>query len=246
VNTLQGTNSKHELTRGNTYPTTALPFGMHTWTPQTGKNGDGWKYQFFKNKIRGFQQAHQCSSWSRDYAVFSLMPMIDQLVVNENTREAKFSHANEIAKPHYYKVRLSNQVTTEISPSERGAHLRFTYPKGKKSFLVLDGYTNISAVMIYPAEKKITGYVNNGEGFKKGFKSFFVLYFDKPFIKYGTWENRTNNVHADSLAGEGIGYGAYIQFKAGEKVQVKTASSYISLEQAELNLSAELGAYKTL
>ncbi|UJH90670.1 hypothetical protein LZ575_18150 [Antarcticibacterium sp. 1MA-6-2] len=35
VNTLQGTNSKHELTRGNTYPTTALPFAMNTWTPQT-------------------------------------------------------------------------------------------------------------------------------------------------------------------------------------------------------------------
>jgi len=43
VNTLQGTNSRFELTRGNTYPTTALPFGMHTWTPQTGANGDGWK-----------------------------------------------------------------------------------------------------------------------------------------------------------------------------------------------------------
>jgi putative alpha-1,2-mannosidase len=73
VNTLQGTNSKHELTRGNTYPTTALPFGMHTWTPQTGKNGDGWKYQYQKDHIRGFQQAHQCSSWTRDYAVFSFM-----------------------------------------------------------------------------------------------------------------------------------------------------------------------------
>ena len=83
VNTLQGTNSKHELTRGNTYPTTALPFGMHTWTPQTGKNGDGWKYQYFLDKIRGFQQAHQCSSWTRDYAVFSLMPMTE-LVVDEN------------------------------------------------------------------------------------------------------------------------------------------------------------------
>ena len=35
VNTLQGTNSRFELTRGNTYPTTALPFAMHTWTPQT-------------------------------------------------------------------------------------------------------------------------------------------------------------------------------------------------------------------
>ncbi len=61
VNTLQGTNSKHELTRGNTYPPTALPFGMHTWTPQTGKKGDGWKYQYFKKTIRGFQQAHQCT-----------------------------------------------------------------------------------------------------------------------------------------------------------------------------------------
>src|SRR3954470_23622902 len=107
VNTLQGTNSKHQLTRGNTYPTTALPFGMHTWTLQTGKNGDGWKYQYFLDYIRGFQQAHQCSSWTRDYAVFSLMPM-SELVVDENKREAKFSHANEIAKPNYYKVTFDN------------------------------------------------------------------------------------------------------------------------------------------
>ena len=73
VNTLQGTNSSFELTRGNTYPTTALPFGMHTWTAQTGKNGDGWKYQYKKNTIRGFQQAHQCSSWTKDYAILSFM-----------------------------------------------------------------------------------------------------------------------------------------------------------------------------
>ena len=246
VNTLQGTNSKHELTRANTYPTTALPFGMHTWTPQTGKNGDGWKYQYFKTKIRGFQQAHQCSSWSRDYAVFSFMPMIDQLVVNENDREATFSHADEIAKPNYYKVTFENKITTEIAPSERGAHIRFHYPKGKASYLVLDGYTNISGVKIHPKENKITGYVNNGEGFKKGFKNFFVIYFDKPIIKYGTWENRNNTVYAGAVKGEGDGYGAYVQFKTGETVQLKIASSYISLEQAELNLSTELGADKTL
>ena len=97
VNTLQGTNSKHELTRGNTYPTTALPFAMHTWTPQTGKNGDGWKYQFFKTTIRGFQQAHQCSSWTTDYCVFSFMPVTGKLVVNEDERATGFKHENEIA-----------------------------------------------------------------------------------------------------------------------------------------------------
>lgn len=246
VNTLQGTNSKHELTRGNTYPTTALPFAMHTWTPQTGKNGDGWKYQYFKDKIRGFQQAHQCSSWSRDYAVFSLMPMTDRLLVNENDREAKFSHDDEIARPDYYKVKFENQITTEISPSGRGAHLRFSYPRGKKSFLVLDGYTGLSGVKIYPKENKITGFVNNGEGFKEGFRNFFVLLFDQPFKSYGTWENKENTIKANQTEAEGLGWGAYIQFKEGTTVQVKIASSYISMEQAALNLTRELAADKTL
>ncbi|WP_199141158.1 GH92 family glycosyl hydrolase [Pedobacter sp. ASV12] len=246
VNTLQGTNSKHELTRGNTYPTTALPFGMHTWTPQTGKNGDGWKYQYFKDKIRGFQQAHQCSSWTRDYAVFSLMPMIDELVVDENKREAQFSHQNEVAKPNYYKVTFNNRLTTEIAPTERGAHLRFSYPKGKKSYLVLDGYTRLSGMQIFPKAQKITGYVNNGEGFKKGWKSYFVIKFDHPIQAYGTWDNKTNTVKADSTTAEGLGKGAYIEFRAGVKVQAKIASSYISAEQAELNLQQELGNDKNL
>jgi len=244
VNTLQGTNSKHQLTRGNTYPTTALPFGMHTWTPQTGKNGDGWKYQYFLDHIRGFQQAHQCSSWTNDYAVFSLMPM-STLEVDEDKREAKFSHADEIAKPNYYKVTFDNKITTEISPSERGAHLRFSYPAGQKSFLVLDGYTGLSGVVIHPKENRITGYVNNGRGFKRGWKSYFVMEFDQPIKAYGTWEGRTKIVHADSLSAEGRGRGAYVEFAAGAKVQVKTASSYISADQAELNLKRELGADKT-
>jgi predicted alpha-1,2-mannosidase len=246
VNTLQGTNSRHELTRGNTYPTTALPFGMHTWTPQTGKNGDGWKYQYHKDHIRGFQQAHQCSSWTRDYAVFSLMPETEELVVNEDRREAAFSHADEIAKPNYYRVKFKNEIITEMSPTERGAHLRFTFPKGKRSFLVLDGYTRLSAVHIYPQEGRITGFVNNGEGFKKGWKSFFVIQFNKPVKSYGTWDNKSNEVRQGELEGEGLGKGAYVEFAQGETVQAKVASSYISAEQAALNLQTELGSDQTL
>src|SRR5260221_2851080 len=92
VITRQGTNSKYEFSYGNTYPATALPFGMNTWTPQTGKNGDGWKYQYFVHTIRGFQQSHQCSSWVNDYAVFSLIPVTCKLVGNENERAASFIH----------------------------------------------------------------------------------------------------------------------------------------------------------
>lgn len=246
VNTLQGTNSSFELTRGNTYPTTALPFGMNTWTPQTGKNGDGWKYQYTKKKIRGFQQAHQCSSWTNDYAVFSFMPIIGKLTVNEDDRATGFSHTNETARPDYYKVKLDNGIATEMAPTERGAHLRFSFPKKEASYLVLDGYTKMSMVKIIPEERKIIGYVNNGHYKTANFRNYFVAVFDKPFVAYGTWENRKNTVQATAANAEGEGVGAYIQFKAGEQVQVKVASSYISTEQAELNLQRELGAFKNL
>lgn len=246
VNTLQGTNSKHEITYGNTYPTTALPFGMNTWTPQTGRNGDGWKYQYFKKTIRGFQQAHQCSSWSNDYAVFSLMPVLDSLQVNEDKRATGFTHANEIAKPHYYKVKLDNNITTEISPTERGAHLRFSYPKSKKNFLVLDGYTGISMVKIIPSERKIIGYVHNGRQLRKDVKNYFVIQFDQPIIGYGTWESKNNTSASNASDAEGKGVGAYVEFRPRTKVQAKVASSYISHEQAQLNLDRELGKQKKL
>ena len=246
VNTLQGTNSRFELTRGNTYPTTALPFAMHTWTPQTGVNGDGWKYQYEKDSIRGFQQAHQCSSWTNDYAVFSLMPVVGKLVVDQFGRAAKFSHRNEIAKPHYYKVFLDNGITTEISPVERGAHLRFSFPKKGDAYIVLDGYTGMSGVKIYPKEGKITGYVHNGRGLKENFKNFFIIRFNKPIRDYGTWENTTNTTWQGKNEQEGKGVGAWVQFDSGVNVEVKVASSYISPEQAEFNLKSELGNYSTL
>ncbi len=246
VNTLQGTNSKFELTRGNTYPTTALPFGMHTWTPQTGVNGDGWKYQFFKDTIRGFQQAHQCSSWTNDYCVFSLMPVTGKLALDQYKRAARFSHDNEIAKPHYYKVKFDNKITAEISPTERGAHLRFSFPKTAGAYITLDGYTGMSMVKILPGKNKIMGYVRNGRGLKENFKNYFVIQFDKPIREFGTWENRNGEKWLGEKEREGRGVGAWIRFDDGVSVQAKVASSYISYEQAEQNLESELGQFNSL
>lgn len=66
VNTLQGTNSSRELSAGNTYPTTALPFCVHAWSPQTGRNGDGWKYKYTEKTIRCFGETQQRSPWAND------------------------------------------------------------------------------------------------------------------------------------------------------------------------------------
>lgn len=94
VNTLQRTNSNFTITHGNTYPSMTLPFGMHSWSAQTGVNGDGWKYQYDKDSIRAFQQAHQCSSWTNDYFVYSLMPVVSKLKVDQYERAARLIHGH--------------------------------------------------------------------------------------------------------------------------------------------------------
>ena len=245
VNTLQGTNSTYELSWGNTYPTTAVPYPMNSWSPQTGKNGDGWKYQYSATTIRGFQPTHQCSPWVGDYGVFSLMP-VPELVVDESKRATPFSHDKEIAKPHYYKVTLENGITTEFSPTTRSAHFRFSFPAKGDAFLVLDGYTKTSQVQIDVANHRITGYVHNGAFSPKTHKNYFIIQFDKPFVSYGTWENRKNTIQKNNLRREGEGIGAYVQFAKGSKVQAKVSTSYISPEQAEVTMTRELGKHSSV
>ena len=245
VNTLQGTNSTYELSWGNTYPTTAVPYPMNSWSPQTGKNGDGWKYQYSATTIRGFQPTHQCSPWVGDYGVFSLMP-VSELVVDESKRATPFSHDKEIAKPHYYKVTLENGITTEFSPTTRSAHFRFSFPAKGDAFLVLDGYTKTSQVQIDVANHRITGYVHNGAFSPKTHKNYFIIQFDKPFVSYGTWENRKNAIQKNNLSREGEGIGAYVQFAKGSKVQAKVSTSYISPEQAEVTMTRELGKHSSV
>ena len=245
VNTLQGTNSTYELSWGNTYPPTAVPYPMNSWSPQTGKNGDGWKYQYSATTIRGFQPTHQCSPWVGDYGVFSLMP-VSELVVDESKRATPFSHDKEIAKPHYYKVTLENGITTEFSPTTRSAHFRFSFPAKGDAFLVLDGYTKTSQVQIDVANHRITGYVHNGAFSPKTHKNYFIIQFDKPFVSYGTWENRKNTIQKNNLSREGEGIGAYVQFAKGSKVQAKVSTSYISPEQAEVTMTRELGKHSSV
>ena len=248
VNTLQGTHSNFGLSHGNTYPSTALPYAVHIWTPQTNVNGEGFKYLYEHDAIRGFGQTHQCSPWAGDYAVYSFFPEVGRLVVDPNERAAKFSHDNEKGLPHYYTVTFDNGIKTEMSTTERGVHLRFSYPKQGDAWLIIDGYTAMSEIKIDPKKRRISGWVNNNRfvNHSENFRNYFVVEFDKPFEDYGTWENRHNDTYNKETEGTGRGFGAYIKFKPGTKVQAKAASSYISYEQAELNLQRELGADKKL
>ena len=248
VDTRIGTESNFSFSHGNTYPATGRPFGVHLWSPQTGENYDGWKYDYRADKINGFEQSHQCSPWVQDYGVFILMPETGKLVTGLKDRGASFSHAKEIARPHYYKVTFDNGITTEMAPTERANFMKISYPKSGKAYLVIDGYNFLSEVRIDPAKKEITGWVDNVRHInaRGTFKCHFVISFDTPFEEYGVWENIENNIEPSKTSKDGRGASAYVSFKKGAKVNIRMASSYISLDQARVTLQKELGQFKTV
>ena len=242
VSTLVGTQSKFELSTGNTYPATALPWGMNFWTPQTGKMGDGWAYTYDADKIRGFKQTHQPSPWMNDYGQFAIMPITGGLVFDQDRRASWFSHKAEVAKPYYYKVYLADHdVTTELAPTERAVMFRLTYPETKNAYVIVDAFDKGSYVKVIPKENKIIGYsTKNSGGVPENFKNYFVVQFDKPFTFVSTVSE--NNILPNEIEAKGNHTGAVIGFatKKGEIVHARVASSFISPEQAELNLK-ELG-----
>ena len=242
VSTLVGTQSKHSLSTGNTYPAVAMPWGMNFWTPQTGTMGNGWAYTYDADKIRGFKQTHQPSPWINDYGQFAIMPVTGKVAFDQDERASWFSHKAETATPYYYKVYLADHdVTAEFAPTERAAAFRFTFPETEEAYVVVDAMDNGSFVKIIPAEKKIIGYTTkNSGGVSSNFKNYFVLQFDKPFtytaaVKDGKIAPRTTEAGANHAGGI-IGFHTL----RGEQVNVRVASSFISHEQAELNLK-ELG-----
>lgn len=250
VNPLVGSDSSFELSNGNTYPAIATPWGMNFWTPQTGKMGNGWGYMYDATKILGFKQTHQPSPWINDYAAFSLFPETGKIIISEDERGSWFSHKTEISKPHYYKVYLANyNVTTEITPTDRGAQFQFTFPQSDESHILIDGFFKNSMVKVYPKERKVVGYCrNNSGGVPENFHNYFVVYFDKDFENIQTWNtNESQSLDNKNLSleleAEGYHVGAVLSFKTkdNEKVTAKVASSFISLEQAELNMKREIG-----
>ncbi|MDO6390122.1 GH92 family glycosyl hydrolase [Pontibacter sp. BT731] len=241
VNPLMGTDSKRELSNGNVYPVIARPWGMNFWTPQTGKMGDGWIYMYSADKIRGFKQTHQPSPWMNDYGQFAIMPITGKLRVREDERASWFSHKAEIVKPYYYSVYLADHdVTTEFTPTTRAAFFRFTFPEAEQAHIILDALDMGSHVKILPKERKIVGYTTkNSGGVPDNFRNYFVIEFDKDFEAAHTFSNYELS---DKPEVEANHVGAAISFKTkkGEVVHAKVASSFISPEQALLNLQ-ELG-----
>ncbi len=246
VTTLVGTLSDYNLSTGNTYPAVALPWGMNFWTPQTGKMGDGWAYTYASHTIRGLKQTHQPSPWINDYGQFSIMPVRGVACFDEESRKSWFSHQSEEARPYVYSVYFADHdIFAEMTPTERAAVMRFTFPESKESGVVIDAFDRGSMLKLVD-DRTVVGYTTrNSGGVPENFKNWFVVRFSSPVsavemtaspAKYKAGSMCLKPEAVKMVEGDHAIMKVHFATTRGEKIEAEVASSFISEEQAFRNL----------
>src|SRR5690606_15066725 len=118
------------------------------------------------------------------------------------------------------------------------AYFRLTFPKTDEAYVLLDAFDKGSYVEVLPKEQKIIGYsTKNSGGVPENFKNYFVLEFDRPFANVATFADSVLTEDRYLIQADHVG--ALVGFQIanrGDQVHVKVASSFISKEQAEINL----------
>jgi predicted alpha-1,2-mannosidase len=244
---------------GDVFPGAALPYSLIHVSPDT--HNKGWLYRkgyvYTDSNIIGFTHSHGGGGGGE----ILLMPAVRQELQTtpgpkENPDEgyrSRFSKKDEKATPGYYQVRLSDEnINVELTTTRRVAFHRYTFPESEFSRIILDlGYDINGSDQGSQSELMI---VNDTiiEGYRKSVNSsgniYFVAHFNKPFFYYGTFDNAYKSPESGAgiypmKSGEkGKKIGAFVQFntKENEQILVKVAISYVSLEGARKNLSAEI------
>ncbi|GAA1531736.1 hypothetical protein GCM10009827_056870 [Dactylosporangium maewongense] len=222
VDTRRGSDSTGDYSRGNTFPGATVPHGFNFWTPVTNGNNDGWLYEYKATTVQGFAISHQPSPWIGDYGQLQIMPMTGALKTTPDARKSTFSHANEVAKAHYYKTRLDTYgITAEIAPTDHAGVMRFTFPTASDSTILFDVVDSAAgSFAVDTASRTISGYADH-----RGAKLYFSATVDT------------------AIAASGTGGTGWVRFATGanQQVTLRVGTSWISVAQAAANLSQEVG-----
>ena len=242
---------------GSGLPGATRPFGMVKLSPDT-EDAHGATdfyhcsgYYYPDDRIVGFSHLHLYGTGATDYGNLLFMPMTevsDDRTLPKNYRTT-FKKENESASPGYYRVTMDNDITAELTATERCGIHRYTYPDNSDAYVLIDlswmisgGSVDDSQLTIDAGANEVYGWHHAKGGLSGrigGVKVYFVARFDAPIDQYGTWD-ATQSLQADQDTCTGAECGAYLKFKAST-VNVQVGISFVDAAGARNNLETEVG-----
>jgi predicted alpha-1,2-mannosidase len=242
---------------GHTFPGATLPFGMVQLSPDTRTTG--WEncsgYHSSNPTIIGFSHTHLSGTGAADYGDVLFMATIGYHLSPGNETipfsgyRSTFSHDSERASPGYYRVMLKDyNIQAEMTATTRCGFQKYTFPESDSSVIVTDLVHGISdevtgAELTVINDHAIAGF-RRSKGWAKDQLIYFYSEFSKPFGTILLTDDKGKKITGAS--GENSsGLRAFFLYKTkkNEAVYVKTGISTVSVENAKMNLDAEIPAW---
>lgn len=228
------------------------PFGMVSLSPDTDtEHSWGSGYLYDSKQIRCFSHVH---NWQMSGV--AVMPTVGEFKghLGMNAYQSAFTHDGEIAKPGYHKVKLTDyDITAELTSTMRVGFHCYTFPKSDASYILFDtgaflahGPTAYSEVWKV-SDKVIAGWemMERTGRRPKDTPVYFYAQLSKPMDKVVSWrEGRIeSNSNPERISGKNAGMAVRFKTEKDEKVMLKVAISYVSVEQARKNMLTELSGW---
>ena len=222
IDTRFGTASKHAFSRGNTLPYTGVPFGMNYYVPQTSDQEGSWFFDPHLPIFQGIRLTHQPSPWIGDYSWLLLTPVTGEISGDSLFhRQSSYNLERAIFNPHYLKIFSERfQIETQLSPTCYGASIQLRQTQGKNLSLYLHAVDDLTVKQVDERTLSL-----EQSGLTETNKSPLVMFTALTF-----------SVEILSIKQEGQDWRIDL---AGAEAQVQLATSFISKEQALLNLSKQ-------
>ncbi|MBO5216395.1 MAG: GH92 family glycosyl hydrolase [Alistipes sp.] len=236
------------------------PFGMVQLGPDN--QGNVWMggYEYAIGSVSGFSHIH---AWTMGGLM--IMPTTADLALGNNSVDSPYKGANsgyhsriikesEKASPGYYSAYLyDHEVLAELTATTRCGVHRYTFPERKESRILIDllfptewdyGFSIKDAKITKISDTELEGYAacNSGNWSNwNDYKLHFVIRFSEPFHTLNGWNEGREQHNISEISGKNdIGVYALYTTEEGKQITVCTALSLVSIEQARLNMEAEL------
>ncbi|WP_335970609.1 GH92 family glycosyl hydrolase [Streptomyces sp. CA2R106] len=231
---------------GGTYPGATVPFGMVQYSPNT-ESAEGGGYEYDNPTTWGFGLNHLSGPGCAAMGDVTSLPLTGGVTsLDPHANEVTFDHATEDAHPGSYAVDLAG-VHTELTATTRTGWARYTFPGSATAGVLVSpggGFRGVSKASIsvvgdHTLEGSVStyGYFNTcpSKSYNQ-YTVYFSMQFDHAFSSFATGSGTA--VKTGQASTTGTGSGAYVTF-AGHDVTSKVGISYVSLDGARANLSAE-------
>ena len=237
-----------------------MPFSMVKLSPDNQNSGWQAGYDPIFETIGGFSHIHE---WTM--GGLSIMPTNGKLITTVGDQKlpdtgyrSRINKETEEAPIGYYKAELTDyDITAELTATTRAGFHRYTFPTDREvSRIILDlqnpaeySYKLEEVFIQKVSDTRVEGFSKQlspntwSGGISQEYTVHFVAEFDRPIKEYGVWtEDGIQKNKAVLKTGKCSDAGAWFEFDAStnQVVQVRTAISYVSIENASENLEAEI------